>query len=120
MSDIALPSIAGLSGPLGDQRDQRELLKKAATQFEAQFVRLLFQDLERTPIDEEPLLGDDPGSKQFTQLYHEDLGEKAAGGLGIADMVFRELSARAGLGQPPPSNSSHRSQPGQPPGKDQP
>lgn len=115
MSDLSLTIGSGLPGPGGDQRER---LKKAATQFEVEFVRLLFKDLEKTPIDDEPLLGEDPGSKQFTQLYHDSLGERAAGGLGIADLVFRELSARAGIDQP--KALGQHNHPGQPPGKAQP
>lgn len=115
MSDLPLTIPGALPGPDGDQRER---LKKAANQFEVEFVRLLFKELERKPIDDEPLLGEDPGSQQFTQLFHDGLGERAAGGLGIADLVFRELSAKAGLGQPTiPGHSTH---PGPRPGKDQP
>ncbi len=115
MSDLTLKFDVGLPGLGGDQRER---LKKAATQFEVEFVRLLFKDLEQSPIDDEPLLGADPGSKQFTQLYHDSLGERAAGGLGIADLVFHELSARAGIAQP--VSPSLRNHPGLASGKDKP
>jgi Rod binding domain-containing protein len=118
VSDLPLAIDGGLSGLRGPGGDQRERLKKAAAQFEVEFVRLLFKDLERTPIDDEPLLGEDPGTKEFTQLFHDGLGERAAGGLGVAELVFRELSARAGVAQPPSPRPSD--QPGRPPGKDQP
>lgn len=115
MSDLPLTIPGALPGPGGDQRER---LQKAADQFEVEFVRLLFKELERTPIDDEPLLGEDPGSKQFTQLFHDGLGERAAGGLGIADLVFRELSAKAGISQS--STSVPSTHPGRQPGKDQP
>ena len=105
MSDLALTLEGALPAPGGDQRQR---LKQAATQFEVEFVRLLFKDLENTPIDEEPLLGEDPGSKQF---FHDGLGERAAGGLGVADLVFNELSARAGIERTPPSSLGTRSGP---------
>jgi Rod binding domain-containing protein len=72
-------------------------LEQAARQFEASFIDLLMKDLERQPIDEEPMLGNDPATQQFKGLFYRGISEQSAGGLGIADIVMRELSARAEL-----------------------
>jgi Rod binding domain-containing protein len=87
---------------------EHQRLQQAANQFEASFIDLLFKDLERRPIDDEPLFGGDQATEQFTGLLHRGLSERAAGGLGIADMVLRELSARANIQpQPLPSNGDN-------------
>lgn len=93
-NDLSLTS----AGSLPDiHADPSTRLRKAATQFEAAFVQMLFQTMDEQKIDEDPLIGGDSASNQFKDLYHTGLGERAAGHLGIADMVFRELSAQAGI-----------------------
>ena len=72
-------------------------MHKAATQFEAAFLQQLFQQMEDNPIDDEPIFGGDSATNQFKSLYHQGLSEQAAGSLGVSEMVFKELSARAGL-----------------------
>jgi Rod binding domain-containing protein len=102
MSDLSItesgriPTInAGISERLGH----------AARQFEAAFIDLLMKDLERQPIDEEPMLGNDPATQQFKSLFYRGISEQSAGGLGIADIVMRELSARAGITHPAHKNA---------------
>jgi Rod binding domain-containing protein len=97
MSDLAITSDGSLGAPGGNDTAR---LKRAAAQFEAAFLELLFKDLEERPIDDEPLLGGDSATSQFKGLHHRGLSERAAGGLGIADLVFKELSVRAGLAPP--------------------
>jgi Rod binding domain-containing protein len=103
-NDLSLTSAGNLPGIDADQTTR---LRKAATQFEAAFVQMLFQTMDAQKIDDEPLLGGDSASDQFKDLYHTGLGERAAGHLGIADMVFRELSARAGIAAPRPPAGPH-------------
>jgi Rod binding domain-containing protein len=92
MSDLSLTAAGRLNGT-GDI----ERLRKAAAQFESTFIQTLFQQMEESTIDDDPIFGGDSATKQFKSLYHNGLSEQAAGGVGIANMVFKELSIRAGL-----------------------
>ena len=94
MSDLSLTA-AGSLGANGTGDVAR--LHKAAKQFEATFLQQLFQPMDENSIDDEPILGGDSATSQFKSLYHRGLSEQAAGGIGIADMVFKELAAQAGL-----------------------
>jgi Rod binding domain-containing protein len=87
-SDGRLPSATG---------DQTQRLKRVANQFETAFVQMIFKDMDNHVLDEEPLIGGGSASEQFNQLYRSGLSERAAGHLGIADMLVHELSARAGV-----------------------
>ena len=98
-NDLSLTSAGQIPGI---DADQTKRLRQAANQFEAAFVQMLFQTMDAQKVDEEPILGGDSASNQFKDLYHTGLGERAAGHLGIADMVFRELSAKAGIAVPKP------------------
>ena len=93
--DLSITSDGRLPGAQGG--DQAQRLKRVATQFETAFVQLIFKDMDNHVLDEEPLLGGGSASEQFNQLYHSGLSERAAGHLGIADMLVHELSARAGV-----------------------
>lgn len=101
MSDLSLTSAGNLRTPA---TADHERLHKVAQQFEAAFVQQLMKPLEDQQLDEDPLLGGDPATSKFRGLYHQGLSEQSAGGLGIAEMVFKELSIRAGL--PTPSDKT--------------
>lgn len=94
MSDLSLTSAGRL--PFVSHDDAKRL-RSAATQFEAAFIQELFKPLAENPIDDEPIFGGDSATSKFKSLYHQGLSEQAAGGLGIADLVFQELSIRSGL-----------------------
>ncbi len=98
MSDLALTHSGGLRAGGSDQVAR---LQKAAAQFEATFLQQILKPLDEQSIDDEPILGGDSATVQFKGLYHRGLSEQSAGSLGIADLVFKELSARAGLATTP-------------------
>jgi Rod binding domain-containing protein len=97
MSDLSVTSEGRLPSVNQDEKSRQ---KKVANQFEASFIDLLFKDLERRNIDDEPLLGGDNATEQFTGLLHRGLSERSAGGLGIADMVMREMATRTNKQSP--------------------
>jgi len=101
MSDLALTSAGRL--PLAS-RDEVKRLRAAATQFEAAFLQELFKPMAENTIDDQPIFGGDSATAKFKDLYYQGLSEQAAGGLGIADLVFQELSVRSGL----PSGSARK------------
>lgn len=94
MSDLAITP----HGQMGDANaDAARRLRKAADQMEGMFLNLLFKQLEEASEDSSDLYGDSPASKQFNQLFHNALSENAAGGMGIADAVYRQLALKAGI-----------------------
>lgn len=102
MSDLALTSVGNLRAVTGDQ----ERLRKAAQQFEAAFLQKLLQPLDEQQVDEDPILGGSSAEKNFRSLYHQGLSEQVAGGLGIAEVVFKELSIRSGLPRTGPATGT--------------
>ena len=90
MSDLAITGDGSLQ-----KGDSRERLRAVANQLEGVFLNQLLAKLDDAPIgDDEPLLGGSSASKQFSQLFHQALGEKAAGSLGLADVIFQQLAGR--------------------------
>jgi Rod binding domain-containing protein len=85
--------VNGLTGiaPAGAAPDAG--LRRAAQQLESVFLQQLLQRMNTVSF-----AGDDsdfaksPAEEQFQQLLHGALAERAAGGVGIADLVYRQLS----------------------------
>ncbi len=91
-----IPSMAPDAPAALSQDASKSKLKKVAQQFEGIFLQELFKGLEHEP-EEGDLLGDSQASQMFNQLHHQALSDKAAGGMGIADMMYKELAAKAGI-----------------------
>jgi Rod binding domain-containing protein len=91
VSDLAITGDGGLQ-----KGDTRERLRAVANQLEGVFLNQLLAKLDDSSLgdDDEPLLGGSSASKQFSQLFHQALGEKAAGSLGLADVIFQQLAGR--------------------------
>ena len=92
-------SVNGVGGITGGAHQPPDKLKQVARQFEAIFLQELFKGLEKPP-DEEDLYGNSQASQTFDQMHHQALSEQAAGGIGIADMLYRDLLARQGSKPP--------------------
>ena len=89
MSDLAITGDGGLRSG-----DTPARLRSVANQLEGVFLKQLLAQLEQQPFIDEPLLGGSNASKQFTQLFHSALAEKAAGTMGMADTIFAQLADR--------------------------
>ena len=79
-------------------------LRQVAKQFEAIFLQELFKGLEKPPDAEPGLFDDSQASRTFDQMHHEALANEAAGGMGIADLLYRSMigkSAQKPAGHPP-------------------
>lgn len=65
---------------------------EAARDFEAQFVSTLFQSMFEGTGEENPF-GGGPGEKMFQSLLVDQYGRETAraGGIGIADQIYREI-----------------------------
>jgi flagellar protein FlgJ len=98
----ASPDVAGAAGFAFDarsldalraqaKRDPDAALRKAATQFEAVFVRALLKSMRDALPQGDPLSGD--AGRMYTSMYDEQLAQKiSARGLGIADIMVKQLS----------------------------
>ncbi len=79
--------------------DQDLALRKAAKQLESVFLRELLKPLEENGLDDgDPLIGGSEEEKEWKRLQLDALADKAAGGIGIAEMLVRELSLKQGRG----------------------
>jgi flagellar protein FlgJ len=71
-----------------------EALKKAATQFEAMFINMMMKSMrDATPQDS---LNDSQQNKMFTSMLDQQRSQDMAKkGVGLADMLIRQLSSQA-------------------------
>lgn len=90
MPDLSITSEGRLLN--ADQAAPRQRLEQACRQFEQAFITML---MKREDLDDDPLLDGDPAAKQYKDLMNTGLSEKAAGSLGVADLLMRELGAKA-------------------------
>lgn len=111
-----MPDLTTLRLDLADHSTAGRLatLKKAAAGFESHFLKTLMSQVEEPVMDDQPLLGDDPGSQQFRDLLHGALADRGAGNLGLARMVVDQLAPRAGL--TPSKEAPHERDPRKPVG----
>ena len=69
-------------------------IRKAAEDFEAMFVAEMMRPIfETTNIEDDPFIGGGHGEEMFKSLLVDEYGKSvsASGGIGIADMVEKEL-----------------------------
>lgn len=81
-----------LTGP--DDKDKAKQLRGACEKFEAVFISKLWKDMKKT-VPKEGFLH----SKQedmYMSMFDRDFSEKmaAAGGIGLADMIYQQLSEK--------------------------
>jgi len=77
--------------PAIDTRDQAKM-KAAAEDFEAFFVAHAFEDMY-ADMSSDPLFGGGEGEDMFKSLLLQEYGKQVAkaGGIGVSDMVQRQL-----------------------------
>ncbi|MGQ0509162.1 MAG: flagellar assembly peptidoglycan hydrolase FlgJ [Betaproteobacteria bacterium] len=76
------------------KRDPDAALKQAATQFEAVFMRALLKSMREALPGGDPLASE--AGRMYTGMHDEQIAQKLAErGLGIADLMVRQLSAGA-------------------------
>jgi flagellar protein FlgJ len=78
------------------QAGSPDALKKAATQFEAMFINMMMKSMrDATPADQ---LNDSQQNKMFTSMLDQQRSQDMAKkGIGLADMLIRQLSNQAGV-----------------------
>ncbi len=77
-----------------NQAEGDAALKKVAKQFESMFVHMLFKGMRQSnAVFEEGNFGHSAGEKMYRDMYDQQMSLNIAEGrgLGIADMVFRQL-----------------------------
>jgi flagellar protein FlgJ len=107
-TNLAINSYNG-TGPSSLDTDTPRSLKEAAQQFESVFVAKLFETMRRT-IPSSKVMGDDSSMKMYQQMLDNEFANKIsqAGGLGIGEMLYRQLSG----------GSPHAAQPSGSPGQE--
>lgn len=88
-----------VSRQLSGARSERETAA-AAREFEAMFIAQMLKPVFET-LPREGMFGGGPGEKVFQGLLVEQYGRAvaASGGVGIAEIVEREMLARQGEGE---------------------
>ena len=72
-------------------------LRKAAQQLESVFLQRLLEQMDSVDLGgEDSIFAKTPAEDQFQQLLHGALAERAAGGVGIADLITRQLTRSGG------------------------
>ena len=90
MSDAPIGGITPAASKVDDG------LRRAAQQLESVFLQQLMQRMDAVHFTEEDsAFAKSPAEEQFQQLLHGALAERAAGGMGIADLVYRQLAQRS-------------------------
>lgn len=76
------------------KKDPEAALKQAATQFEAVFVRALLKSMREALPNDDPLSSD--AGRMYTGMLDEQIAQKLSErGLGIADVMVKQLARRA-------------------------
>jgi Rod binding domain-containing protein len=77
-------------------------LHRAAQQLESVFLQQLMQRMDAVDFtDPDSPFAKSPAEDQFQQMLHGALAERAAGGAGIADLVYRQLAPKPRPGAAP-------------------
>lgn len=82
---------AGIVGTAADKQDKA--LKEACKGFEAMFLSMMYKQMRAT-VPEDKLFGESNGQKIFQDMRDSELMKNVAesGGVGLADMMYRQLS----------------------------
>ncbi|HOQ06847.1 MAG TPA: rod-binding protein [Clostridiales bacterium] len=90
-------------------KDDREL-KKACQEFEAIMLDMLYKQMKATII-KSSLVEEDPGREIFESMLEEELMDQASrrGSLGLADMLYKQLSRQYGISASPKTSENTQS-----------
>ncbi len=88
------------------QKDPGRALQEACREFEALFLQILLRGMERTVL-RSGLFPEGLEMRVYRDLYYEQLARDLSGrGLGIARLLYRDLSQKMGL--KPASHSAEK------------
>lgn len=82
-------------------------LQKACTEFESVFIAFLLKEMRAT-VDKSGLIDGGQSEELYQSMMDAELSRKmsAAGGLGLAKMLYEQLAARSGSGSGSPGEST--------------
>ena len=86
------PTTSAMAVKNGDEKQLRQVAK----QFEAVFLKELFKGLEQEQGDSGALFDEGNAASTWRELRNQQMAENAAGGMGIADLLVRDLMTRRG------------------------
>ena len=78
-------------------RADRAQIREAAEMFEAHFLQILFREMRRTNFNEDGFFSRNNAENIWTEMLDEVLADQASqtnGGMGIADMIYRQMTMR--------------------------
>lgn len=73
---------------------QDDELKEACTEFESYFLNMMFKSMRKTVVSNGGIFGKSNAEKIFQDMLDEQMTDKMAkqGGIGLADMMYKQLS----------------------------
>jgi len=85
--------LKALRGAKGDKALERERLKEVSKEFEGLLVEMMVREMRKN-VPESPLLGKSTGHQIFEEMLDSEYVRRMVdqGGLGIADMMVRQLA----------------------------
>lgn len=91
----------------GARENSPEALKAVAKQFEAMFINMLLKNSRASALAEDVLGGDK--NDIYNDMHDQQIAQQLAQrGIGIADMLVRQLGGRAGQQPVPGLKPSHK------------
>lgn len=96
MSVTPVSAYSQVEAPKGQSREQKEL-KRAVADFESLFINQMFKSMRET-IGKSELFHGGKAEEIYTSMLDTELSKNMAqaGGIGLADMLMRQLSDREG------------------------
>lgn len=86
--------------------EKQKALRNACEEFESFFTYMLLKEMQKT-VPQNTLINGGRGEEIFRDMMYEEMGKKIAhspgGGIGIADMLYRQLSRQEIAKQTPPA-----------------
>lgn len=81
--------------PVGTPAEARRQIEKVADELEGVFLRLLLTQARTSSFaDQEGPFASSGAMDQFQEMLHGQLADRAAGGIGLADLIARDLIAK--------------------------
>lgn len=84
---------SAISGEEADALKKQQELKEACKGFEAMFLNMMLREMRKT-VPKDELFGDSNAMDIYRDMHDTELMQQVAnsGGIGIADMMYRQLS----------------------------
>ena len=76
------------------QNGEEQELKEACVEFESYFLNMMFKSMRKTVVSGGGLFEKSNAEKMFQEILDEEVTKKMAneGGIGLADMMYKQLS----------------------------